>query len=41
MNYEKTIILRLTKKDYDKIKVDALIAKLSVSEYMRRIIKES
>ncbi len=41
MNYEKTIVLRLTKGDYDKVKAKADDMKVNVSECVRRLIKKA
>ena len=40
MNYEKTLIVRLTKKDHDKLLAKAEKKHISVSEYVRRMIKK-
>ena len=40
MNYEKTIVLRLTKGDYEKVKAEADSKKINVSELLRRLIKQ-
>ena len=39
-DYEKTIVVRLTKADDDKIRDMAKKKKVGLSEYMRTIIKE-
>ena len=38
MNYEKTLIVRLTKQEHDKVAAKAKKKGLSISQYVRKLV---